>query len=532
MPLEIDPKLLAEATEAELAIYEQLLEEEVALQSPADYAEFVEGLGGSGADAFNRYDHVELISKTFADLCEGRLLKPDGTPYRKMMLFIPPQHGKSQTVSKRGVAWFLSKYPSKRAILASFEHDWAAKWGRDARDLGESEKGRRLMHIRRDVRSTDAWETEEGGGMYCAGARGPITGKSADLFIIDDPYKDNVDANSELIRQRTDDWYQSVVLSRLQKNGILVLIQTRWHDDDLGGRLLAREADDWYVLTLPLFATGEAKDPLGRRPGEILCPDLHPAEEMEIIRKNVSPYWWSAMYQQDPQVAGGDIFRSDTFRYYTENDEHYVLHVPNAGSIYRKKKEEYRRFIAVDTAVTDHNYSDYTVLLVGVITPQKELLVLHVQRLRIKSGKHQELLEAAKKRWNPDYFAVEETAPSMSLIQLLKRKLIPVKALKTRGEHKTSRAMTAQELLEAGRVYFPREAAWLPEFEKELLIFDKGKHDDQVDAFVYACLELAKVQRVPTPPKKREPQTFEEKAWAMIKERQEGNRFHDSLGDW
>lgn len=524
--MQIEPELLAEATEEELELYERTLEEELALQSPADYAEFVE------KDKFTRFPHVELISETLRKLCDRELLKPDGKPYKRLMVFLPPQHGKSTTISKYGTSWYIAKHPDRHVIETSFEFEAATKWGRRSRDLSLSEQGKRLTHIRADVRATHKWETEEGGGMLCAGARGPVTGNPAHLFVIDDPFKDNNDANSELQRQRTDDWYQSVVLGRLQEEGVVVLIQTRWHDDDLAGRLLAREPEDWYVLNLPAIATGEGTDPLGRVPGDPLCPGLFSLEVLLEKKKGMSEYWWAAMFQQTPQVSGGGIFKSDSFRYFTESEEYYRLLQPNGSPILRKKRDEYRRFITVDTAVTAKTYSDYTVLLTCSLTPQKELLVLDCQRLKIESGRHQELLEAAKKRWKPDYFAVEQTAPSMSLIQMLKRKLIPVKALQTRGEDKVSRAMMAQEMLEQGRVYFPRNAPWLGIFEKELLIFDKGAHDDQVDAFSYACLEAAKWQNGPARPRKREPETIEELCWAQIKEMHEGQRYHDQLGDW
>jgi len=358
-------------------------------------------------------------------------------------------------------------------------------------------------------------------------------------FIIDDPFKGPAEANSELIRQNIDDWYQSVVLGRYRKGGVIILIQTRWHEDDLAGRLLQREPDDWYHINLPAICEEHPDDPsyidpIGRIPGQALCPELFDLEQLAEKRKGMTPYWWSAMYQQSPQVDGGGIFQSSTFRYYTKRTAengpgYYMLQQPDGAPLLRRQDQEYRRFTTVDTALTVKTYSDYTVLLTCAFTSQKELLLLDCQRVREEGVNHLKLIEASKKMFLPDYFAIEETSSSLTLIQTMRRHNIPFKSLRP-DKDKVSRAFTAQQMLQNGRVYFPQGAAWLPLFEKELLIFDKGTHDDQVDAFSYACLEAARWEHGPTKPRQREPVTTEEKAWAQIKRRREGNKHHNILG--
>lgn len=220
---------------------------------------------------------------------------------------MPPRHGKSTLSSNVFPAWFLGRWPDKRVILSSYEADFAATWGRKARGLLE-EWGGPIFGVGLNPRSNaaDRWDLAgHAGGMTTAGVGGPLTGKGADLFIIDDPVKNSEDAMSATKRAKAWDWYQSTALSRLEPGGAMVLIQTRWHVEDLAG-LVLREAEDsgekWEIVCMPAVATGE-NDPLGRSVGEPLWPERWPLRELEQKKKD--PYWWECLYQQNPRPEGG-----------------------------------------------------------------------------------------------------------------------------------------------------------------------------------------------------------------------------------
>jgi predicted phage terminase large subunit-like protein len=224
-----------------------------------------------------------------------------------LVVSMPPQHGKSELCSRYLPAWYLGTYPDRRVILTSYEADFASTWGRKTRDLVD-EWGH-LFGVRVSKRSSaiHRWDLEgRDGGMSTAGVGGPITGRGAHLLIIDDPIKNDEEARSPTHRQKQWEWWQSVASTRLRPGGLTVLIQTRWHRDDLTGRLL-REAQTngqvWWSVKLPALA--EANDPLGRAEGEALWPEVYSAEALERRREANSTYYWRSLYQQDPLAEGG-----------------------------------------------------------------------------------------------------------------------------------------------------------------------------------------------------------------------------------
>jgi hypothetical protein len=242
---------------------------------------------------------------------------------------MPPRHGKSELVSKYFPAWFLGCNPSKRIILASYAAEFAASWGRKARDV-LTEIGPRYfdgLTIRSDSSAAHWWDLDEfSGGMQTSGVGGGVTGKGADLFIIDDPVKDAVQANSEVYRQRNWDWYQSVAYTRLEPDGAVVIMQTRWHEEDLAGHVLQhakQTGESWDVLNLPALA--EEPDPLGRQPGEPLWPERFSRADLLRIKATLGSYWWSAMYQGSPMPNEGGTFKRSWLRYWREEGDLYVL---------------------------------------------------------------------------------------------------------------------------------------------------------------------------------------------------------------
>ena len=223
---------------------------------------------------------------------------------RILLLEAPPRHGKSELISKWLPTWYLSRYPDRRVILTSYSGDLATHWGRKVRDL-VSTTGVQWFNssVAPGTTSASDWETTQGGGMLTAGIGGPMTGRGANLMIIDDPIKNDEEALSTRIRERHWDWWQSTASTRLEPGGVVVLMQTRWHQLDLSGMMLKsmheNEGQPVHRVSYPAIAT-RSDDPLGRDIGEALWPERWPREALELKKRSMTPYWWQSLYQQNP----------------------------------------------------------------------------------------------------------------------------------------------------------------------------------------------------------------------------------------
>ena len=285
-------------------------------------------------------------------------------------------------------------------------------------------------------------------------------------MLIDDPLKDRQEANSSTMRDRTWDWYAAVARTRLEENAAVVVVQTRWHDDDLTGRLLRQarddpQADQWEVLHFPaLDAEGAA-----------LWPEKYPAEELQTIRATIGSWEFAALYQGDPKPEEGAIFKQEWFRRYDmppHKAECYVIQVWDTAF---EKGAENDPSACITLGVKDNQW-----------------YLLNVYRRRME---YPELVDQAKAQagaWQPNVLEVEDAGSGRSLVQSLIRLTgLPVVRVKP-DRAKTERAMLATPYCEAGRVWLPKAAPWLADFEQELFRFPGAEHDDQVDAFVYALL--------------------------------------------
>jgi predicted phage terminase large subunit-like protein len=223
-----------------------------------------------------------------------------------LIVCMPPQHGKSELCSKFLPAWYLGTFPDRRVILIGYEAGFAATWGRKARDLLDQWGWLFGVQVSRRSAAVHRWDLQgRDGGMTTAGVGGPITGRGAHLLIVDDPIKNDEEARSASHRQKQWDWWQSTATTRLRPGGLAIVVQTRWHRDDLGGRIL-REAKTngqrWREVRLPALA--EENDPLGRAPGDALWPEVYNGEHLLRTQASHTNYYWRAMYQQDPLAEG------------------------------------------------------------------------------------------------------------------------------------------------------------------------------------------------------------------------------------
>lgn len=289
------------------------------IATPACWAMNVSRQENAAAVAWNPAKHLLTVDRLLVDAVRGKAGKV-------IVIEAPPRHGKSEFISGYFPSWFIGRHPDKRVILTSYGDSLASTYGRRCRDLLHhygSWFG--LNGIRSDVKGASDWLVAgRTGGMRTAGVGGPITGRGADLLIIDDPVKNAEEAISQTVRDAQWDWFLSTAWTRLEPGGICVVMMTRWHDDDLIGRLLKlaespnmAEMPDFSLtrLTLPALAepTDAKPDPLGRQRGEALWPEQWPASYLEMQRQFLGDYWYNALFQQRPGQYGRAEWPDDYF---------------------------------------------------------------------------------------------------------------------------------------------------------------------------------------------------------------------------
>lgn len=248
---------------------------------------------------FRTYKHISFIGREIA--------KAVAKGYGRLIINLPPGHGKSWIASKWTPTWFLENWPRKRVVLACYGEDLALDWGRAVRD--EFDSNPRLHNkLDPDSNAANRWNTTEGGGMTVSGIGGPILGRRAELLIVDDPIKNYEEAQSPSSRQRVINWFKTVLYTRQEPGATIIILMHRMHEEDLAGYLINNHADEWKVIEMPAMAerinpdTGEDRgpDPLGRREGEPLCPERFDKRALEMFRRSDEAVWGS-MYQQRPR---------------------------------------------------------------------------------------------------------------------------------------------------------------------------------------------------------------------------------------
>jgi predicted phage terminase large subunit-like protein len=455
----------------------------LARASPAAFAQLVSGGG------YVPFDHLIALDEQLTRIGNDEL--------ERLIVAMPPRHGKSETISRYLPAWYLGRHPDRRVMLTSYEAHFAASWGRKARTLLQ-QHGEALFGVRVDSThaAASAWEIEgDTGGMVAAGVGGPLTGKGAHLLIIDDPVKNPGDVQSQLLRDKAWDWWRSTARTRLQRPGAVVLVMTRWHEDDLAGRLLRDGSDDWTVLELPALA--EVDDALGRAPGAALCPGLGFDEAwLEATRAESGGYWFAALYQQRPAPAEGMMFKRQHFRYWRRhpNESLYLLERED-GSLHPVGIDWCTHFQTVDVAASEKQTADCTVISTWACSPDRDLLLIDRERQRFEALDVGGLIERTYHRQErkPAFIGIEEFGHGLGVIQELSRKgRLPIRRLRP-DRDKVSRALVAVARYEERRVHHPRGAVWLDEWEAELLAFPNAAHDDQVDTVSYAARELERI---------------------------------------
>lgn len=387
---------------------------------------------------------------------------------RRLAVFMPPGSAKSTYASILFPPWLMQYWLNTSVLAASHTTELAEKWGRRVRNAVNDDGLVLGIGISADNQAAGRWALTTGAEYYAAGVGTGIAGFRAGLGMIDDPIRSRQDADSELIRDRIWEWYINDFRTRLVPGAPEILIQTRWHEDDLAGRAL--QHNDWRVVSLP--AEAEPNDPLGRKVGEFLWADgdYGYAEQLAELKKNTPARTWSALYQQRPAPEDGDYFKAEWLKPYDKAPALDTLRV-YGGS---------------DYAVTADG-GDYTVHAVVGLDPEGRMYLLDLWRKQASSDMWIESFCDMVLQWKPMAWAEEQGQIKSGVGPFLERRMRERRAytvreqFPTRGD-KAIRAQSIRSSMAMNGLYVPMNAPWYADLRSELLSFPAGKHDDQVDA--------------------------------------------------
>lgn len=435
---------------------------------------------------------LQAIDAALVDLADA----PDDLG--RQMIFMAPQEGKSSRTSCWFPLWMLAQDPSLRIAIVSYSATKAERWGRWLRRMIEAHGHKWQLELRSDSRAVDRFETTAGGQVVSVGVGGGLTGEQVDLMVIDDPVRGRAEAESPTYREAAWDWWESVGSTRLSARGKVVLMMTRWHADDLAGRLLAGEANTWKVLRIP--AVRDPGQPLVRGTdgasvydptGELISVQRRRPGYYRALQKVRSLYVWNSIYMQTPVAAKGNLFHRDDFRFWHRMAADMSHHDPTGGARVNIDGQvlfvgDMTRFITMDLAASTKTSADWTVAAVWGIGLSGELFLLDRKRERIGESAHWDLVRPLCQRWACPQVYVEKGFIGSTLVIDATRAGIRVAPV-TPDKDKVTRAIPATQRLASHTVYFPADVDWLDEWLDELASFPTGAHDDQVDTFAYAA---------------------------------------------
>lgn len=404
----------------------------------------------------------------------------------RLLLTMPPRHGKSEIASRRFPAYALGRDPDLSIIATSYSADLASRMNRDVQRIIDDEAYRAIFPGTRlcgkssgeGIRTADLFEIVGHRGVYrSAGVGGGITGMGGDIILIDDPIKDRAEADSPTIRNRVWDWYTSTLYTRLAPGGGIIVIQTRWHMDDLAGRLLeaqrSGQGDAWRVVNFPAIAE---EDEPHRKAGEALHPERYPLEQLQAIRAAIGSRDWAALYQQRPAPDGGAIFRAEWLRFWLPKE------LPQTFD---------RMCISWDMTFKDGDDSDY---VVGQVWGRKgaDFFLLDQVRARMSFTATLAAFRALADKWpRAQRKLVEDKANGPAVIDSLRHAVPGIIPVEPDGS-KIARAHAVTTFFEAGNVHLPHPSVcnWVADYVAELTSFPAAAHDDQVDATTQALRDM------------------------------------------
>jgi len=423
--------------------------------------------------AFIHGKHHEIMADAFERVANGDL--------KRLIINMPPRHTKSEFASYLLPAWFLGKYPDKKIIQTAHTAELAVGFGRKVRNLVNSPDYKAIfpdVSLQSDSKAAGRWNTNQGGDYFAIGVGGAVTGKGADLLIIDDPHSEQEGASADInVFNRTYEWYTSGPRQRLQPNGSIVVVMTRWHNKDLTGQVVDASikrggADQWEVIELPAIMPS----------GSPLWAEFWKMEELQALKAELPNSKWMAQYQQDPTSEEGALVKRDWWQVWEGRnppDCEFVIQSWDTAFMKNQRAD----FSACTTWGVFYLEDDD-----GMLAPNLILLDAYQERLEFP-----ELKKMAMEKYNaykPDAFIVEAKAAGMPLIFELRAMGIPVQEYTpSRGNDKISRVNAVSDLFASGVVWAP-ETRWAEETIEQFAGFPNMEHDDLVDSTTQALLRF------------------------------------------
>ena len=439
--------------------------------------------------------HHAILSKKFEEIANGKL--------KRLMISLPPRHTKSEFGSYLLPAWFLGRYPGKKIIQCSNTAELAVGFGRKVRNLVDSEQYAKIfpnVHLRSDSKAAGRWSTNENGDYFAIGVGGTVTGKGADLLIIDDPHSEQeaaIAASNPEVYDKVYEWYSSGPRQRLQPGGAIIVIMTRWSKRDLIGKILQmnaeRDGEDWEVINLPAILPS----------GNSLWPEFWSIEELTALKNELPVSKWNAQYQQSPTGDSGALVKREWWQTWEGDTPPQCEYIIQSW----------------DTAFTKNERSDYSACTTWGVFYKNEnpddsnIILLDAFKARMEFPELKAKAMEMYKEWEPDAFIIEAKASGAPLIYELRSMGIPVSEFTpTRGNDKISRMNSVTDLFASGKVWAPARR-WAEEVIEEMAAFPNSDHDDLVDSSTQALIRYRKggFIRLPTD-EQDEPVNFRRKA--------------------
>lgn len=399
----------------------------------------------------------------------------------RLIIETPPRHGKTMLVSQYFPAWYLGRHPERQIIAATYSGEKAGDVGREVRNQLIDPLHHEIFphcQISKDSASVKKFSTTQYGHYFSVGLGGAIVGRGANLFLIDDPIKGRENAESETRRRQMKQWYEGVAYTRLMPEpNAIVIIATRWHDDDLSGWLIREHThENWIVLRLPAIADS-SDDPLQRNIDDALWPEWFDEKYLLNVKETVGTREWSAQYQQTPILAEGGIINIDWFKKYQIVEGQIALPDADGNLQFERVK---RTIQSWDTAYKDKELNDPSVCTTWKVT-KRGYFLWDVFAKRMEYPKLKKQVGRQHTKHNPNAILIEDKSSGQSLIQEFRNTGMPIIGIIPVAD-KTTRMSVESDTIEGGKVYLPESAPWLVDYESEMGMFPYGQFDDQVDS--------------------------------------------------
>lgn len=411
---------------------------------------------------------------------------------KRLMLFLPPRHGKSEMTTIRYPVWRLEREPGFRVCVGCYNQSFAERFGRKARKVA-----RTRFPLSDERSAAKEWETGSGGVFRACGVGNPPTGEGFDLVVIDDPIKSREEADSDAYRERVWEWYSTDLRTRLEPGAAMILIQTRWHEDDLAGRILQNDArGQWEVVSLPALA--EADDPLGREIGEALCPERYDETALADLKTDLGSYSFAALFQQRPSPPEGGIFKRHWWNYWQypgQNLPPVPVKLPS-GEIVQKAPVDLpdleSELQSWDMSFKDKKGSDFVCGQVWGRKGDADRFLKDQKKDRLAfTATCQAVRDMTAAHPKAHRKLVEDKANGTAVIDTLKHEIPGMIAVEPEGG-KESRANAVSPQVESGNVYLPHPmiAPWVHSLINSAAAFPNAAHDDDVDAMTQALIRM------------------------------------------